>query len=51
MSSNKKLGKGLSSLLGNKAILESENKTNKVYLIDPDTFGFWINGQKESDIK
>ena len=28
-----------------------ENKTNKVYLIDPDTFGFWIYGQKESDIK
>ena len=28
-----------------------ENKTNKVYLIDPDTFGFWIYGQKESDIR
>ena len=28
-----------------------ENKTNKVYLIDPDTFGFWIYGKKESDIR
>jgi hypothetical protein len=28
-----------------------EKNTKKVYLIDPDTFGFWIYGQKESDIK
>ena len=28
-----------------------ENKTNKVYLIDPDTFGYWIDGQKESDMR
>ena len=33
MSSNKKLGKGLSSLLGSKAILESENKTNNKNLL------------------
>ena len=26
-----------------------EEKTNKVYLIDPDTFNFWINGHKESE--
>ena len=33
MSSNKKLGKGLSSLLGSKAILENENKTNNKNLL------------------
>ena len=33
MSSNKKLGKGLSSLLGSKAILESENKINNKNLL------------------
>ena len=33
MSSNKKLGKGLSSLLGSKAILESDNKTNNKNLL------------------
>ena len=33
MSSNKKLGKGLSSLLGSKAILGSENKTNNKNLL------------------
>jgi len=27
-----------------------EEKTNKVYLIDPDTFNIWINGRKEADI-
>ena len=33
MSSNKKLGKGLSSLLGSKVILENENKTNNKNLL------------------
>ena len=33
MSSNKKLGKGLSSLLGSKSILESEDKTNNKNLL------------------
>ena len=33
MSSNKKLGKGLSSLLGSKAILENESKTNNKNLL------------------
>ena len=33
MSSNKKLGKGLSSLLGNKAISESENSSNNKNLL------------------